>query len=194
MIAIQEKPALAKKQWTDEEFMNLPDDENRYELVDGELIVMSGAGGRHGYYVSLIHSFLSVYVRTKKIGFTFDSDTSFKMASGNRRSPDCSFFSKERLKSLGGIPKGYIEGSPDLVVEILSPGNTIEEMHKKVVDYFQNGSRLVWMIHPDEEYVLVYHQIQPDQLKRPGDCLEGEDVIPGFSLDLSDFFAEPDFN
>jgi hypothetical protein len=98
------------------------------------------------------------------------------------------FFSKERLKSLGGIPKGHIEGSPHLVVQILSPGNTIEEMHKKVVDYCQNGSRLVGMIHPDEDYVLVYHQTQPKQLKRPGDCFEGEDVIPGFSLDLSDFF------
>ncbi len=194
MIAVPEKTALAKKEWTDEEFMNLPDDGNRYELVDGELIVMGAAGGKHGYYVALMNFFLTSYSRDRKIGFTFDSDTSFKMASGNRRSPDCSFFSKERLKSLGGIPKGYIEGSPDLVVEILSPGNTVEEMHQKVVDYFQNGSRLVWMIHPDEQYVLVYHEPQPDQLKRPGDRLEGEDVIPGFSLDLSEFFAEPDFN
>ncbi|MCS6783313.1 MAG: Uma2 family endonuclease, partial [Gloeomargarita sp. SKYG98] len=59
--------------------------------------------------------------------------------------------------------------------------------------YFENGTRLVWVIHPDEKYVLVYHQPEPDQFKRPGDCLSGEDVIPGFALDLAEFFAEPEF-
>ena len=198
MVGVTEKVELAhptdtQKVWTDREFMALPDDGNRYELVNGELIVIGAAGAKYGYYVALISFFLTAYVRQQKIGFIFDSDTSFKMASGNRRSPDCSFFSKERIKSLGGIPKGYIEGSPDLAVEILSPGNTVEQIHEKIVEYFENGSRLVWIIHPDENYILVYHQPQPDQLKRPGDLLEGEDVIPGFSLDLSEFFAEPEF-
>jgi len=201
MVSVQEKtnllneptPEVTKKVWTDEEFIALPDDGNRYEVVNGELVVMGAAGAKHGYYVSLIHIILGNYVRSQKIGFTFDSDTSFKMASGNRRSPDCSFFSRDRIKSLGGIPKGYIEGSPDLAVEILSPGNTVEEMHEKIVEYFENGSRLVWIIHPDEQYILVYHQPQPDQFKRPGDILDGGDVLPGFTLDLSEFFAEPEF-
>ena len=181
------------KIWTDEEFMALPDDGNRYEVVNGELIAVGSASARHGYYVSLIHIILGAYVHSQKIGFTFDSDTSFKMKSGNRRSPDCSFFSKERLRSLGGIPKGYIEGSPDLVVEVLSEVNTVGEIHNKIVEYFENGSRLVWLIHPEEKYVLVYRQPEPAALKRPGDILEGEEVIPGFTLDLSEFFAEPEF-
>ncbi len=181
------------KIWTDEEFMALPDDGNRYEVVNGELIAVGSASARHGYYVSLIHIILGAYVRSQKIGFTFDSDTSFKMKSGNRRSPDCSFFSKERLRSLGGIPKGYIEGSPDLIVEVLSEVNTVGEIHNKIVEYFENGSRLVWLIHPEEKYVLVYRQPEPTALKRPGDILEGEEVIPGFALDLSEFFAEPEF-
>ncbi|NJM00262.1 MAG: Uma2 family endonuclease [Synechococcaceae cyanobacterium SM2_3_2] len=181
-----------QKAWTDAEFMALPDDGNRYEVVNGELVVMGTAGARHGYYVALMSFFLTAYAREQKAGIVFDSDTSFKMKSGNRRSPDCSFFSKERIKSIGGIPTGYIEGSPDLAVEILSPGNTVEEIHGKIVEYFENGSRLVWIIHPDEQYVLVYHQPQPDQFKRPGDLLDGGDVIPGFTLDLADFFPEPE--
>lgn len=186
-------PEAAQKVWTDAEFMALPEDGSRYELVNGELVVMGATGARHGYYVALMSYFLTAYAREKKVGIVFDSDTSFKMASGNRRSPDCSFLSKERIKSLGGVPTGYIQGSPDLVVEILSPGNTVQEIHEKVVEYFENGSRLVWIIHPDEQYVLVYHQPQPDQFKRPGDILEGGDVIPDFRLDLVDFFAEPEF-
>ncbi|MCS7031343.1 MAG: Uma2 family endonuclease [Gloeomargarita sp. SKYG116] len=193
MVSIQGQSLPAKKAWTDEEFRALPDDGHRYEVVNGKLVVMGAAGARHGYYVSLMHIILGSYVRSQKLGFTFDPDTSFKMASGNRRSPDCSFFSKERIKALGGIPKGYIEGSPDLVVEVLSPDNTVEEMHSKIVEYFENGTRLVWVIHPDEKYVLVYHQPEPDQFKRPGDCLSGEDVIPDFALDLAEFFAEPEF-
>lgn len=186
-------PSGSGKTWTDEEFMALPDDDNCYEVVNGELLAVGSASARHGYYVSLIHIILGAYVRSQKIGFTFDSDTSFKMKSGNRRSPDCSFFSKERLRSLGGIPKGYIEGSPDLVVEVLSDANTVGEIHDKIVEYFENGSRLVWLIHPEEKYVLVYRQPEPAALKRPGDILEGEEVIPGFALDLSEFFAEPEF-
>jgi Uma2 family endonuclease len=185
--------AVPRKIWTDEEFMALPDDGNRYEVVNGELVAVGSAGAKHGYYVSLIHILLGAYVRSQKLGFTFDSDTSFKMKSGNRRSPDCSFFSKERLRSLGGIPKGYIEGAPDLAIEVLSEANTVGEIHDKIVEYFENGSRLVWVIHPEEKYVLVYRQPEPTALKRPGDILEGEEVIPGFALDLSEFFAEPEF-
>ena len=185
--------AVPRKIWTDEEFMALPDDGNRYEVVNGELVTVGSAGAKHGYYVSLIHILLGAYVRSQKLGFTFDSDTSFKMKSGNRRSPDCSFFSKERLRSLGGIPKGYIEGAPDLAIEVLSEANTVGEIHDKIVEYFENGSRLVWVIHPEEKYVLVYRQPEPAALKRPGDILEGEEVIPGFALDLSEFFAEPEF-
>jgi Uma2 family endonuclease len=185
--------AVPRKIWTDEEFMALPDDGNRYEVVNGELVAVGSAGAKHGYYVSLIHILLGAYVRSQKLGFTFDADTSFKMKSGNRRSPDCSFFSKERLRSLGGIPKGYIEGAPDLAIEVLSEANTVGEIHDKIVEYFENGSRLVWVIHPEEKYVLVYRQPEPAALKRPGDILEGEEVIPGFALDLSEFFAEPEF-
>jgi Uma2 family endonuclease len=185
--------AVPRKIWTDEEFMALPDDGNRYEVVNGELVAVGSAGAKHGYYVSLIHILLGAYVRSQKLGLTFDSDTSFKMKSGNRRSPDCSFFSKERLRSLGGIPKGYIEGAPDLAIEVLSEANTVGEIHDKIVEYFENGSRLVWVIHPEERYVLVYRQPEPAALKRPGDILEGEEVIPGFALDLSEFFAEPEF-
>lgn len=185
-------PAASRKIWTDEEFMALPEDGNRYEVVNGELVTVGSAGAKHGYYVSLIHIILGSYVRSQRIGFTFDSDTSFKMKSGNRRSPACSFFSKERLQSLGGIPRGYIEGSPDLAVEVLSDANTVGEIHDRLVEYFENGSRLVWIIHPEEKYVLVYRRPEPEALKKPGDILEGGEVIPGFALDLSEFFAEPE--
>ena len=61
------------------------------------------------------------------------------------------------------------------------------------VELFENGTRLVWVIHPDEQYVLVYHSPSPDRLLRLADSLDGEDVVPGFSLAIAELFQELDF-
>ena len=54
-----------------------------------------------------------------------------------------SFVAKEKLQGLDDLPNGFLEGAPDLAIEILSPGNTVEEMHAKLVEYFENSARLV---------------------------------------------------
>ena len=96
--------------------------------------------------------------RTHRLGVTCDSSTAFKMKTGNKRSPDVAFIAKERLQGLKRLPKGFFDGSPDLAIEIISPNNTFEEIHNKLVEYFENGTRLVWVILLNEECVLVYHQ------------------------------------
>lgn len=110
-----------KKVWTDKEFMALPD-RHRYELVDGELIEMGSAGAKHGYIAIILSSALFAVVMAKKLGALFDSSTAFKIKNGNQRSPDVSFFAKERLQGLTELPTGFLEGAPDLAVEVLSPG------------------------------------------------------------------------
>ncbi|MDJ1180317.1 Uma2 family endonuclease [Roseofilum sp. BLCC_M91] len=183
-----------KKVWTDEEFMALPKDGHRYEIVNGELIDMGNSGALHGNIAIILSSALFAVVNAQKLGIVFDSSTAFKMKNGNRRSPDISFFAKERLQGMTELPSGFLEGAPDLVVEVLSPGNTVEEMHDKLVDYFDNGTRLAWMIHPSEHYVLVYRSAQePDRLLKSVDALEGEEVIPGFSLPVAHLFQKLSF-
>ncbi|GFZ90104.1 Uma2 family endonuclease [Okeania sp. KiyG1] len=75
--------------------------------------------------------------------------------------PDISFVSKDRLLGLKRLPKGYFKGTPDLAAEVISPNNTFEELHQKIVEYFENNCRLVWVINPDEKSVLIYHKPQP---------------------------------
>ncbi|MEA5418209.1 Uma2 family endonuclease [Spirulina sp. CCNP1310] len=182
------------KIWTDEAFMALPQDGHRYEIINGELIEMGNSGALHGYVCSNLMIFLGSYIHTHKLGAMFDSSTAFKMKNGNKRSPDISFFAKERLQGLTELPTGFLEGAPDLAVEILSPGNTVEEMHNKLVEYFENGTRLAWIIHPMETYVLVYHSAQePDRLVKSADVLEGEAVIPGFTLPMAELFQKLSF-
>ncbi|MDB9518191.1 Uma2 family endonuclease [Roseofilum reptotaenium CS-1145] len=183
-----------KKVWTDEEFMALPKDGHCYEIVNGELIDMGNSGALHGNIAIILSSALFAVVNTQKLGALFDSSTAFKMKNGNRRSPDISFFAKERLQGMTELPSGFLEGAPDLVVEVLSPGNTVEEIHDKLVEYFENGTRLAWIIHPSEHYVLVYRSAQePDRLLKSVDALDGEEVIPGFTLPVADLFQRLSF-
>jgi Uma2 family endonuclease len=178
---------------TDEQFMALPEDDNLYEYVNGELIVVANSGVEHGYLALTLGYFLTGFVRSHRLGVTCDSSTAFKMKTGNKRSPDLAFIAKERLQGLKRLPKGFFEGAPDLAVEIISPNNTFAEIHNKLVEYFENGTRLVWVILPDEECVLVYHQPKPSKLLQVEDSLDGEAVITGFQLPLIELFQELSF-
>lgn len=183
-----------KKNWTDQEFLALSEKEGHYEIVNGELISMGNSGALHGHIAILISSALFAVVNTHKLGVLFDSSTAFKMKNGNKRSPDIAFFAKERLQGMTELPTGFLEGSPDLAVEILSPGNTVEEIEGKITEYFDNGARLVWVISPVQHYVLVYRYAQePDRLLKSTDYLDGEDVVPGFTLPVADLFKKLSF-
>jgi Uma2 family endonuclease len=178
----------------DAEFMALPDDGNRYELVKGELINMGNSGALHGYIAILLSAALFGLVTSRKLGVLLDSSTAFTMKNGNKRSPDIAFFAKERLQGLEELPTGFLEGAPDLVVEILSLGSTIAEIEDKIVEYFANGTRLLWVISPGQHYVLVYRSgYEPQRLLTSGDFLEGEDVVPGFTFPVADLFQKLSF-
>ncbi|TAG97939.1 MAG: Uma2 family endonuclease [Oscillatoriales cyanobacterium] len=201
MVTLIQHPAptqletpVEEKVWTDAEFMALNRDGHRYEIVNGELIDMGNSGAKHGYVCSVLMILLGGYVHIQKLGAMFDSSTAFKLKSGNKRSPDVSFMAKERLQGLDELPDGFLEGAPDLAVEILSPSNTVEEIHNKLVEYFDNGSRLVWVINPKEKYVLVYRSSEePDRLLKSIDSLDGEEIVPGFSLAIAELFQKLGF-
>lgn len=178
--------------WTEEKISSLPKDGHRYELIDGEL-VMSAAGVEHGYVAILIAAALGSYVRSHKLGIVCDSSTGFWMKKGNFRSPDVSFIAKERLQGLKRPSKKFFQGSPDLAIEILSPSDTIEGIHERIVEYFENDTQLVWIVNLEEEIVLVYCSPQPEKLLRAGNSLDGEAVVPGFVWPLAELFAELEF-
>jgi Uma2 family endonuclease len=173
--------------------MSLPDG-TRYELIDGELIDMGNSGALHGYICSILVMALMNYILPRKLGVILDSSTAFTMKNGNKRSPDISFISKDKLLGLEELPDGFLDGAPDLAIEVLSPNNTIAEIDQKIVEYFENGSRLVWVINLKQHYVLVYRSAQePDRLLKQSDVLDGEDVIAGFTMPLTELFQKLSF-
>jgi Uma2 family endonuclease len=186
--------APVQKTWTDEAFIALPDDGHHYEVVNGESIDMGNSVELHGYVCSTLMILLGGYIRIHKLGAMFDTSTAFKMKNGNKRSPDISFFDKERLQGMTELPSGFLAGAPNLAVEVLSPGNTVEEIDEKIAAYFENGARLVWAISPTQRYILVYRSAQePDRLLKSADSLDDEEVIPGFTLPVADLFQKLSF-
>jgi Uma2 family endonuclease len=181
-----------KKIWTDEELMQLPKDGYKYELVDGD-IVRTSAGVRHGHISGHLACQLDVYIEAHKIGVVLDSSTGFRMKSGNVRSPDVSFVAKERLVGMTEAPEGFFEGAPDLAVEVLSPDDKMKNVLKKLAEYFDNGTRLAWVVNPKDEIVLEYRSPESATILTDSDILDGGEVVPGFTLPIATLFERWNF-
>ena len=164
------------------------------DIFNEGLINMENSGALHGYTFSILVMALMNYILPRELGIILDASTAFTMKNGNKRSPDISFVSRDKLKGLTELPDGFLDGAPDLAIEVLSPNNTIAEIDQKILEYFENGSRLVWVINLKLRYVLVYRSAQaPDRLLKQSDSLDGEDVIAGFAMPLSELFQKLSF-
>src|SRR5687768_13828293 len=107
--------------WTEKELMALPRDGFKRELVDGE-IQLSPAGSPHGNVNTRLIARLQSFVEVHRLGETFDGATGCWMPSGNLRVPDVTFVTRSRLP--GASEQGFLRVVPDLVVEVLSPGDS----------------------------------------------------------------------
>jgi Uma2 family endonuclease len=110
------------------------------------------------------------------------------MKGGDLFSPDISFVSLKRAQLQRAKKTSFFEGAPDLAVEVLSPGDTVGVTEEKIAQYFENGTRLAWLIHPGTKNVMVYRGPTVDKLLKVSDSLDGEEVVPGFSLALRAVF------
>lgn len=188
---------VLQKVWTDEELMQLPNDGTndwKVELVNGEPQKMSPAGFLHGMIAVRLVRRLEEFADAHSLGMVLDSSTGFRMRNRNVRVPDVAFVSSERLKNLKHPLEGFFEGSPDLAVEVLLPNDTAKELHKKMTDYFESGTKLAWAINPEDETVIVYHRPSPGgKVLRRGDTLDGETLLPHFSMPVALLFTMPAF-
>jgi Uma2 family endonuclease len=176
-----------KRAWTDEELEALPKDGYKYELLDGELI-MSPAHARHGEVSMRIGGLLLNFADRNDLGKIYDSSTGFRLAPDLLLSPDVSFVSKARLKKILVAPDKFLLGAPDLAVEVLSPSDRLQQIHRKLDRYFEHGLRLVWWVDWTKEQVHIYTPDSIGALTRSTDILSGGDVLPGFKCRLSRIF------
>ena len=180
-------PGRAKE----EDVIKINDCEDRlYELVD-QTLVEKTVGTYESYLAGLLVQIIGGFVRTNNLGIVLPPDGILRLAPGLVRIPDVSFISWDRLPSRRIPDQAIADLVPDLAVEVISPGNTSKEMDRKLHDYFSAGVQLVWYVYPRSREVYVY--TAPDQLtvRSEHEMIDGGDVLPGFSLELADFFSEP---
>jgi Uma2 family endonuclease len=172
-----------------EELLAMPDDGYRYELIQGELRRMPPAGGPHGNAAMRVGRRLAEYVEVHNLGVVFAAETGFRLTSNpdTVRAPDAAFVSRERIERIG-IPKGYWPGAPDLAVEVVSPGDTFTEVEEKVIDWLAAGTKTVVVLNPEKRTVSVYRGATASLLTDK-DTLNGEDVVPGWSVAVKDLFG-----
>jgi Uma2 family endonuclease len=181
--------SIATHSTTADELMRMPDDGFRYELVKGEIRKMAPAGSRHGQVALEVAWSLKQHVDANKLGVTFASETGFKISTNpdTVRAPDAAFVSRERIEKLG-VPKGYWPGAPDLAVEVVSPNDSYEEVEEKVLDWLEAGTRMVVIVNPAKRVVSVYRALKATVLTE-NDVLNGEDVVPGWSVSVKALFG-----
>ncbi len=162
-----------------------------YELVDGVLVEKT-MGTYEAYLATVIVELLSPFVRRKRLGFVLGADGMMRLAPDLVRIPDVSFISWDRLPSRR-VPRTPIAKlAPDLAIEVISRGNTRQEMERKLGEYFAAGVRLVWYIYPGPREAWVYTSAENHRVVHENESLDGGDVLPGFTLPLAELFAEPE--
>jgi len=175
---------------TAEELFSYPD-LRHHELVRGVPRVSEPRGGVQGRLASRLAGRLDEHVTRLGLG-TVLVEAGYVLERGpdTVRGPDVSFVSAARLPP-DRIPEQFIAGSPDLAVEILSPGDRWAEVEQKVADYLAAGARRVWLIDPRERRVTLRYADRPSRVLSESDVLDGEEVVPGFAVELGVLFGIP---
>jgi Uma2 family endonuclease len=167
----------ARKLMTAEELLRLPDDGMRHELIAGELRTMAPSGAEHGELTALSTTSLAGYVRANNLGRVFGAETGF--------------VSRERALAAGRV-RGYWPGAPNLAIGVISPNDRYTEVEEKVDTWLAHGTRLVVVVDPRRRAVTVR---RPDGRTRHltvADTLDGQDVVPGWTLPVRELFAPDD--
>jgi Uma2 family endonuclease len=174
---------------TEKDVIKILDQENRpCELVEGSL-VEKPMGYEEAELAMLIGTFLTNFVRRRRLGIVTGADGMVKLFTGLVRIPDVAFASWDRFPNRKRPKVPIPELAPDLVVEVLSKSNTKAEMTRKLGEYFAAGVRLVWMVDPRKRTVRVYTAVDQSVLIKEGQSLDGGAVLPGFVLPLDELFA-----
>ncbi|MFN4845864.1 MAG: Uma2 family endonuclease [Dolichospermum sp.] len=177
---------------TDEQFYQLciANEPCQLELTQtGELIIMPPTGGESGIINANLSTDLGLWNRQTKLGKVFDSSTEFKLPSGAYRCPDAAWVKLARWDALSKEEKKRFPPlCPDFVVELRSETDSLEKLRTKMREYENNGVLLGWLIDPQTPLVEIYRygkdvEVLNFDFDNPP-RLSGEDILPGFILDL----------
>lgn len=174
---------------TDDQFFQLcqKNRDFRFErTANGDLIVMAPTGGETSHRNIELSYQLQAWSRQNNLGKAFDSNGGFKLPNGSDRSPNASWVKKERWDALTPEQREkFLPLCPDFVVELCSQSDSLTTLQDKMKEYLDNGICLGWLIDRKNQRVEIYRPGQNVEILDSPQTLSGEDVLPGFVLDLS---------
>lgn len=169
-----------------------PDDINGYEFVDGQPVPVMPASPIHGRLIVEVARLLANHVIEHRLAGKVYSDAAFVLGLPHdperMRAPDVAYVERSKVEAHAD-PEIIFRCAPDLVVEIDLTSAKKPGGQQRIVDYLEAGSRLVWAIDPHARMATVYRPDGSARLLRADEALDGEDVVPGFRVLLSDLFG-----
>ena len=184
-MTTSKKPELL----TADELLRLYSEGVKWELIREVLCETVAAGVEHGQIAVNVASELLSFVRPRRLGTVVASDTGFWLERDpdTVREPDVALISAKRLP-LDARVRGYGEFPPDLVVEIVSPSDTLPAVNDKAVMWLSFGVALAWVVNPETRTVDVHQAGSPVVTLYEDGTLEGGGVLPGFALPVKEIF------
>jgi Uma2 family endonuclease len=181
------------KSWSDKEFYDFcqAHEELRFETdAEGDLIVMPPANLETSNKNSEINFQLRSWAKQDKTGIAFESDGMFILPNGAKKAPNAFWILRERYLALTEEERAekFAPIAPDFVVELRSKSDRLKALQAKMQEYIENGVRLGWLIDPPQKRVYIYRINGEIQILENAEKVSGEDVLPGFELDLSEIW------
>ena len=159
-----------------------------FELVDG-VLVEKIMGYRESLLAAFLIKVLAAFVDDRNLGLVSGSDGMIRLFPGLVRIPDVAFVSWARIPG-GRVPTEPVPSLvPDLAIEVLSEGNTADEMARKLREYLTAGVGLVWLVDPETRTLRVHVSLEESTLFSEGETVDGGEVLPGFTLALRSLFG-----
>jgi Uma2 family endonuclease len=150
-----------------------------------ELVIWPPSGGIAGNQIAELTTDFGVWNEQFHRGEVFGSSTCFRLPDGGDRSPDVSWIEKSRWDALTlEQQRKFPPICPDFVLELRSPSDNLRMVQQKMQEYLDSGIRLGWLINPEDGEVEIYRPGQEVEVVRSPGTLSGEEVMPGFVLEL----------
>ena len=184
-------PTMLDKLLTAEEFARLPDDGVLEELVRGRIVKMPMPRARHGQACSTICYLLTHFSKSQDLGHVLTNDTGIitERDPDTVRGADVAFYSYSRVPK-GPLPdRKYLSVAPEVVFEVRSPEDKWSMLNAKVAEYLEAGVLVVCVVEPLRGCVTVYTADEAPEKLTANDVLKLPNVLPGFSVPISELFA-----
>jgi Uma2 family endonuclease len=179
--------AVQDRLYTARDLAAMPDDGKVYELHNGVLIEVAGSKFRQTRLAAWIIYLLMTFIERHELGGAVTgADGAAELNPYNTRIPDVAYITAERAQQQA--EDAYLQGAPDLTVEVVSQSNSAPEMQQRAGEYLAAGARLVWIVDPEQRTIDVYRPGGVRIVLGNDGLLDGADVLPGLTLPVQRVF------